>query len=325
MNPSNAASFHHRYELLSTGRRYHFVDEKPANYDAITTPTLLCIHGFPDCWYGWRFQIGPWVKRGYRVIVPDMLGYGGTDKPKETKEYSPKRLSDDMAALLDLDEIRKAVIIGHDWGSFIVGRFALWHPDRLLALILLSVPFTAPAKQYTPLHRIVEHAPNLGYQLYLADDKYTSEIEAGLHVMLPLMHRTPNAGVNFTMPGALRPIVVGEKKTWQQEREYYLEQLRQMHGPLSYYRTSKIRFDEEKAASLPSSLRPDLPVLFIWGTADPTSRALMAQKGHIAKLEEVAIHGKGHWLMIEAKDLVTEKVTDWLTELKIVPQVRARM
>jgi hypothetical protein len=49
----------------------------------------------------WKYQIGAWVAAGYRVVVPDMLGYGQTDKPDEPEEYSPKKLSDDLAALLD--------------------------------------------------------------------------------------------------------------------------------------------------------------------------------------------------------------------------------
>ena len=40
--------------------------------------------------YGWRYQIGPWVRRGYRVVVPDMLGYGGTQKPIEAQSIHPR-------------------------------------------------------------------------------------------------------------------------------------------------------------------------------------------------------------------------------------------
>lgn len=101
-------SFNHRTELLSTGRKYHFIDQLPVGYSPEYTPTLLCVHGFPDLWYGWRFQIRLW-KQTYRVVVPDMLGYGETEMPSEPDAYSTKRLSDDLAALLDLLGIKKAV------------------------------------------------------------------------------------------------------------------------------------------------------------------------------------------------------------------------
>lgn len=59
--------------------------------------------------YGWRYQIGPWVRRGCRVVVPDMLGYGGSQKPVDASEYTTKKLCADLAALLDLLEIKSAV------------------------------------------------------------------------------------------------------------------------------------------------------------------------------------------------------------------------
>jgi soluble epoxide hydrolase/lipid-phosphate phosphatase len=67
----------------------------------------MCVCVF--CRYGWRYQTGPWVRAGYRVVVPDMLGYGGTDKPQAAEEYSTKKLSADLAALLDVIEVSKAV------------------------------------------------------------------------------------------------------------------------------------------------------------------------------------------------------------------------
>jgi len=65
------------------------------------------------------------------VIVPDALGYGGSDKPTEVAAYSTKNLANDMVALLDAEDISKAVIVGHDWGSFTAWRIALWHPERV--------------------------------------------------------------------------------------------------------------------------------------------------------------------------------------------------
>jgi pimeloyl-ACP methyl ester carboxylesterase len=85
------------------------VDQVPEGCDKERTPTLLCIHGFPDLWYGWRYQIRPWVNRGYRVIAPDMLGYGGSSKPEDVAEYTTKKLCADLVALLDRLNIGKAV------------------------------------------------------------------------------------------------------------------------------------------------------------------------------------------------------------------------
>ena len=70
---------------------------------------ITCV--FVSCRYGWRYQIGPWVRTGYRVVVPDMLGYGGTDKPLAAEEYSTKKLSADLAALLDVIGVSKAVSV----------------------------------------------------------------------------------------------------------------------------------------------------------------------------------------------------------------------
>ena len=125
MDPKDPASFNHRTERLSTGRTYHFVDHKPDDHASSSPPTILCVHGFPDIWcvrfqffsdtyiplsrFGWRYQIGPWVRAGYRVVAPDMLGYGGTDKPQDAEEYSTRRLSADLAALLDVVGVHRAV------------------------------------------------------------------------------------------------------------------------------------------------------------------------------------------------------------------------
>jgi len=75
----------------------------------VVQSTLMCYQISTLRRYGWRYQIGPWTRKGFRVVVPDMLGYGGTDKPSEYSEYSTKRLSDDLAALLSLLGIDKAV------------------------------------------------------------------------------------------------------------------------------------------------------------------------------------------------------------------------
>jgi len=114
---------------------------------------VVLIHGFPDLWYGWRYQIQYLASLGgYRVIAPDMLGYGETDKPgvddddqcaKNTIEiggychsaYSTRSIASHVVELLDHLQVQKAVFVGHDWGTGIVARVG-WHfPERVLAAI----------------------------------------------------------------------------------------------------------------------------------------------------------------------------------------------
>jgi len=113
-----------------------------------------------------------------------------------------------------------------------------------------------------------------------------------------------------------------------EELQYYLRQFKEnMLGPLSYYRTTKIRYEEEKAAQLPSAFRPDLPVLCLWGTADLTSIPVAIRRAHkfVPQLQDIALEGKGHWLMVEAQEFVTEKVPQWLNSLMSNPSRRGKL
>jgi soluble epoxide hydrolase/lipid-phosphate phosphatase len=319
MNPQLPQSFNHKTEKLATGRVYHFVDQLPDNYLPRRNTTLLCVHGFPDLWYGWRYQIGPWVRRGYRVVVPDMLGYGGTQKPIEASDYSAKKLCADLAALLDLLEIKSAVIIGHDWGAFIAGRFALWYSNRILALAMLSVAYTPPTRSFISLEEIVKRTPNLGYQLYFASDKSNLEILAHLKKFLSVIYTLKPREI--TSSGSSEDQLLhgpdSSSLTDQEFNYYYAEFSKgEMVGPLNYYRTTRFRYDEE--LGLPSAdLRPDLPYLFIWGTKDPTAvpSAIAKSRKYIPRYQDIALEGRRHWLMVEAKHEITESIIKWLEGL----------
>jgi len=246
--------------------------------------------------------------------------------PSEVKEYSTKRLSDDLAALLDLLGINKAVLIGHDWGAFVVSRFALWHPDRLQALIMLSVPYYPPSPVYIPLEGMVEHVKNFTYQLYFADEKSTAEFERNLSIALPVIYSESKGWLKMmSEEGEMRRLVLGGTNDVQtkclledKELQYYESQFKRgMVGPLSYYRTTKVRFEEEQAAQLPSNLSPGLPVLLLYGTEDPTCLEAQIPTSHelIPRLQVERLEGVGHWLTIEAKDLVASKVLEWLNQV----------
>jgi soluble epoxide hydrolase/lipid-phosphate phosphatase len=251
-----------------------------------------------------------------------MLGYGKTDMPSEASAYSTKLLCDDLAALLDHLGVRKAVVIGHDWGSFIASRFALWYPDRLLALVLLSLPYFPPSTQYRPVEEVAQIYPSYGYQVYFASEQSTAEIEANLALFFPLAFRH-HRQTEFLLShlGDFQDCLLSGKKPGgcilsDKELEYYVSNFGQkgMIGPLSYYRTTKFRFEEERDAALPSKLRADLPVLFMYGTEDVTCPPQAARNSEkfIDQLKVVPLSGIGHWVMVEASQAVTEEILQWL-------------
>ncbi|KAJ2339122.1 hypothetical protein GGF43_006713, partial [Coemansia sp. RSA 2618] len=142
-------SFNHCFALVN-GIRMHYVDQG-------TGPlAVLCVHGFPDLWYGWRFQIPFLVSLGYRVVVPDMRGYGQTDATHALSGYTAKSITHDLVALLDHLGISTAVWAGHDWGGMHVWRAALWHPERVLGVISFCTPFSETPKEGATLERFVQ-------------------------------------------------------------------------------------------------------------------------------------------------------------------------
>ena len=69
---------HKQIKLSSNDRTYHYVDVPPSNQTAKDVPVVLLLHGFPDLWYGWRYQIQGLANAGFRVIVPSQMGYATT-------------------------------------------------------------------------------------------------------------------------------------------------------------------------------------------------------------------------------------------------------
>ncbi|KAF9782169.1 Alpha/Beta hydrolase protein [Thelephora terrestris] len=327
MDPSNPESFNHNSITLSTGRKYHYVDQLPNDYTTEKHLTLLLVHGFPDLWYGWRYQIRPWVQAGHRIIAPDMLGYGQSDKPTAIADYTTKKLADDLAALLDAVGVSTVVAIGHDWGSVVVNRFTLWHPDRVIAVAHLSVAFFPRSTEYRSLESVVARNPvGWSYQLYFASEEANEEIGRNIPLFYKTVYHPASPMQGFGLPQNLRDLMNGKAEHKSdgvksilndQEMNYLLSQTGgSIQGQLNYYRTTKLRFEEEQAApNLPFVYKESVPVLYLRGSNDATSpeQVVGVMRKALPWARIVTYEGAGHWLMVETKDEVTRDVLDWLT------------
>uniref|UniRef100_P0DO70 Epoxide hydrolase 3 n=1 Tax=Siraitia grosvenorii TaxID=190515 RepID=EPH3_SIRGR len=106
-----------------------------------TGPVVLLLHGFPELWYSWRHQLLYLSSVGYRAIAPDLRGYGDTDSPASPTSYTALHIVGDLVGALDELGIEKVFLVGHDWGAIIAWYFCLFRPDRIKALVNLSVQF----------------------------------------------------------------------------------------------------------------------------------------------------------------------------------------
>lgn len=111
-----------------------------AVYEAGAGPAVVLLHGFPGLAYTWRHQIPALVAAGYRVIAPDLRGYGLSDRPAAFDAYDVANLTADIVGLLDGLGIDKAVFMGHDWGGLLAWQMALFHKARTVGVISLNTP-----------------------------------------------------------------------------------------------------------------------------------------------------------------------------------------
>jgi len=102
-------------------------------------PAVVLLHGFPDTHVVWRKQVAPLVAAGYRVLAPDLRGYGGSDAPLAVDAYRLDHVCADVLAMLDALGIPRARIVGHDWGAVAGWLLCMRAPERIEQFAALSV------------------------------------------------------------------------------------------------------------------------------------------------------------------------------------------
>ncbi|KAF1947154.1 alpha/beta-hydrolase [Clathrospora elynae] len=122
---------------LKNGERTHYYEGGSKD----GTP-LIFIHGWPDIAEIWKHQLSYFSEGSkYRVIAPDMRGYGDSSAPTKKEAYALQVLVPELVELAEQLDIKRAVWIGHDWGVGVVNALAAHHPDLCLGLAVLSVPY----------------------------------------------------------------------------------------------------------------------------------------------------------------------------------------
>jgi pimeloyl-ACP methyl ester carboxylesterase len=306
-------------------------------------PLVLLVHGFPESWFSWRHQIDTLAAAGFRVVAPDMRGYGKSDAPQAIDQYTILHLVGDMVGILDALGAATAVIVGHDWGASVAWQAALMRPDRFRAVAALSVPFRPRGK--APPTSLMPHTENAQfYQLYFqepgaAETELGRDPRATIRNMLfgasgdgvaaaraavagggpaPNLGMVPKGGGFLQGPGAPKTL-----PSWIEESDidFYGEEFRRsgFRGALNYYRNIDRNWEITGAMA---GLQVTVPALYIAGDRDfvvafPGTDQLLANlKTFVPGLRKIQmLPGCGHWTQQERPNEVSTALVEFVRAL----------
>ena len=297
-------------------------------------PVVLLAHGWPESWYSWRKQIPALAAAGYRVVVPDMRGYGETDAPAAVEDYNIVTLAADMVGVLDALGVEQATMVGHDWGAPVAAHSVLLHPQRFNALILLSVPYGGRGATSPMAAMRARTGDNFFYILYhneaggIAEAEYDSD-PRGFLSRIYLSPDSPREAPAVTDPkrsaGGWIPRLGAAKglPDWlsAEDLDYYVSQFEKsgFRGGVNYYRN--IERNWELTENL-SGVQISVPTLFIAGEKDiviggATKEMLQStMQKTVADLRgALLIPGIGHWVQQEAPQETNQAILEFLATL----------
>jgi pimeloyl-ACP methyl ester carboxylesterase len=290
-------------------------------------PLVILLHGFPQCWYLWRHQIDPLIEAGFHVAVPDQRGYGGSDRPESIEAYNIIELTNDVVELADALGHEQFLVVGHDWGAPVAWHTALLHPQRVRAVVGMSVPYTRwPAGVLT---RQETFGDRFWYMVYFQQPGVAeAELEADLRKSLRMTYFAVSGDAPdklwFVEKPATAKFLDGlvdpePLPAWltTADLDYYVAQYQQsgFRGPLNWYRNI-----DRNVALTPQleTIKLDRPAFFLAGSRDPVLSFgggdwVDQMDNWVTDLRgKVFIKGAGHWLQMERPAEVTQALLGFL-------------
>jgi pimeloyl-ACP methyl ester carboxylesterase len=274
-------------------------------------PVVVLLHGFPELGYSWRHQVGPLATAGYRVLVPDLRGYGDSDAPEDAAQYAIDVLAGDVLGLLDHAGAERGAVIGHDWGADVAWKTAWLHPERVRAVAGLSVPFV-PRAPAPPLALMREHLGEDFYMVWFQQPVAEQALARDVRRTLATSRVWDAAwAADSDEPVATPPFLT------EDELDVYVRAFTRtgFHGGLNYYRNLDRNW--ERTADV-AERKITAPALFLTGERDPVRRFMPAvvMDGWVTDLRvDAVIEGAGHWVQQQAPDQVNELLLAWLADV----------
>ncbi|KZP25937.1 alpha/beta-hydrolase [Athelia psychrophila] len=312
---------------FSCGINYHYYFS-PARDSNLTTPFL---HGFPSTSYDWRHQAAFFKGRGFDVIVPDLLGYGGTAKPDALAEYVPSKIVRDIVDILDAEGVEKVVSIGHDSGTLVNSRLGNYFPERVIALAFFNLGYLPPffTADFAALSAATKAAVGyecFGYWPFFNEDDADEIIEDHLDSFLsvnfsndPTLLKTDMAPLGalkaWLMAGRMAPFCAYIP---DEEMRVHKDLLSKggFKGPLNWYKVVMRGFTAEDDKLIPQEhYAISQPVFFGGCKLDYICRpeiATPALDAYAKRLTYREFDGD-HWTLLSHSEDVNSELLSWIT------------
>lgn len=261
----------------------------------------LCLHGFPESRFSWRYQLPVLAQAGWRAVAPDLRGYGQSSRPNGKAAYHIDHLVADVAAMFEALGARRKLLVAHDWGAAIAWTAAMRRAVPLDGLIIMNVPHP------TVFGDLIRH-----YRPQQLKSWYVAFFQIP---WLPefLLRRNRAEGIakaflNMAVDKAMFPPDV-------------LEVYRQnalIPGAL----TAMINYYRANLKSLGEVSPPiEIPTLMLWGEEDKALDIKLTEGygPHVKDFTLVRFPQVSHWVQQEAPDAVNAAMLEWMRAKGLAP------
>ncbi|XP_037037292.1 epoxide hydrolase 4-like [Bradysia coprophila] len=277
----------HKFATVN-GIRLHYVEAGDR-----TKPLMVFVHGFPDFWYSWRYQILEFSK-DYWTVAIDMRGYAWSERPTEEKDYVLPYLIGDLKALIKYLNRKKCVLVSHDWGALIASSFIASNRHMVHKYILMGSP---PRKVFKQLiEETMDQRNKSSYVLeFLKRGVAESELQANDYAFLSPLFKNEDLAVYkyvFSQPGALTAGL-----------NYYRANISLEKGKLDFVEIDGDNDDLDGKNGM-----------YILGGKDPyiSQLSLNATAKEYPKMRVTVIPNAGHFLQQDESEITNNLIREFL-------------